>query len=198
VALWAVAHKDLLGAEQAVGRPAIAPEAMRLVQVAPATPGDASSDDVCFRIGPFANREQLSVATQRLLGLGVPFVERDIGARQIRAFRLFLGPYPSLQAAQVAEQRLAAAGVADHYVKQDGETGPIVSLGLFSQQEGAEAVRSDVAGKGFRPEVRVEDRMLAATFWLELMDAAANRRSAGVLTAGAWGDARARVREIQC
>ena len=198
VLLWAVAHKNLLGGEQIAGRPPIAPETMRLVQPAPQAPAGPVLAAACFRIGPFFDRQQLALASQKLEGLGVAFSQRDVGARQIRAFRLFLGPYPSLEAAQAEEERLAVAGVADHYVKQDGETGPIVSLGLFSQQQSAEALRGEVEGKGFGPELRIEDRTLAATFWLELMNAEANRRSADALVASVWGDGRARLREIPC
>ncbi|MDH3637289.1 MAG: hypothetical protein OES09_02335 [Gammaproteobacteria bacterium] len=198
VALWAVAHKNLLGSEQDPARPPIAPDGMRLVEPAPRAPVGPAPVALCFRIGPFFNPEQLMLAGQKLDGLGVPFSQRNVGARQIRAFRVFLGPYAAVDTAQSVEERLAAAGIADHYVKQDGETGPIVSLGLFSQQDSAKSLHRELEDKGFGAEIRIEDRTLDPTYWLELKDATANRGSGDALTVSGWGDKRARLREIRC
>ncbi len=198
VFLWAVAHKNLLGSPPERTRPAVHPEAMRLVDPEADRPTGPPVATACYRIGPFHNPDQLALAGQKLDGMGVPFTERNIAARPIRAFRVFLGPFPTLPAAHAEEVRLVGAGVADHYVKQEGELGPIVSLGLFSREESAAALRTELENRDFRPQVRVEDRTLSATYWLELMDGEANRRAAGTLNTSPWGDERARLREIRC
>lgn len=197
VALWAVAHKDVLSDRPFPVRVAINPDAMRLVvEPTPSTTAGASVGP-CFRIGPFLDYAQLTLATQKLDALSVRHSEISVDARQIRAYRVYLGPFSALTDAQGAEQRLGATGISDHYLKQE-DPGAIVSLGLFSQKLSAETLARQLSDQGFTAQVRSEDRTLGPTYWLELPDQAANDRVGSALRDTPWGDQRSQLREIRC
>ena len=47
-------------------------------------------------------------------------------------------------------------------------------------------------------ELRIEDRLLGPTFWLELDDRDANKAAGGDLRQASWGDPRAKLRSLSC
>jgi len=197
--LWATGHRGLSGGD-AAARQIINPDAMRLLsEVSPRTPAPSSdSPRLCFRVGPFLDRAQMERAGQNLDELQVPFHERTVPAREIRAHRVYVGPYTTPTAIAAQRKLLNASGITDHYVKRENGGQDVISLGLFSQKTGAEALLKDLQAKNIKAQIRVEDRELAPTYWIELRDSAANQRVETALRQRRWDGARAKIRQYPC
>ncbi len=198
--LWATGHKGL-SASDATARQTINPEAMKLVaEIAPSRQlvEVSQTASLCFRVGPFLTADQMDQAGDTLRGLSVPFETRTVPAREIRAYRVFLGPFSSSSAVEVQRQLLRTSGVTDHYVKREKEGQNVISLGLFSRKAGAEEVVRTMQEKNIQAQVRSEDRRLVTTYWLELRDGRANQAAVAELKQAQWADERAKLRQYPC
>lgn len=182
-------------------------ETMKLLsEVTPAaneTKAEPSDDQpieqsFCLRIGPFFDINLASESGEKLASLALPFKARSVKARAIRAYRVYLGPFTSSGAAQEQRTLLNENGITDHYVKRQSGEQDIISLGLFIQSDGADALMEQLEAKDIKPHVRTEDRTLEPTYWLELRDSNANRNSESRLDAMEWGDERTKLSEFPC
>lgn len=188
-------------------RPPVNGETMMLLsEIAPVkseTPdeiadGQPAEQPYCLRIGPFFDIAQASESGDRLSKLSIPFEARSVKAREIRAYRVFLGPFPSTEAVQEQRAVLNENDITDHYVKKQSGEEDIISLGLFTQSDGADSLVSQLKAKDITAQIRIEDRLLNSTYWLELRDSQANRKSQSELSVIDWGDERTRVSEFPC
>ena len=152
----------------------------------------------CLRVGPFYDINLASESGDKLARLSLPFEARSVRAREIRAYRVFLGPFTASAAVQTQRALLNKSGVTDHYVKRQPGEQDIISLGLFTQSTGADALMSELKGKNVSAQIRTEDRMLEATYWLELRDPRANQKTQSELTGMEWGDERTKLSEFPC
>jgi len=179
--------------------PVVNPEAMALLSEVQRNRGAAGEDAArCARIGPFVDSAVMAVAAQKLDALALPYTRRTVKAREIRAYRVFMGPFASESALQAGRRRLDDAGVEDYYVTGDDGTGRILSLGLFSQSDGAQILQRRLARRGIEAGLRTEDRVLKANFWLEIDNPAAARGLPDELAGARWGEKGARVRRYDC
>jgi hypothetical protein len=198
--LWATGHKGLSGSG-ATARQTINPEAMVLVAEIASSRSAAEASraaSLCFRVGPFVTTEQMDQAGDTLRGLSVPFETRTVPAREIRAYRVFLGPFSSASAVEVQRQLLRTSGVTDHYVKRENEGKSVISLGLFSRKAGAEEVVRFMQAKNIQAKMRSEDQRLATTYWLELRNSRANQAVVAELKQARWAAERAKLRQYPC
>lgn len=196
--LWATGH-DPGRPASASAYPVVSAESMRLLSEVKAELG-ASRDDAarCIRVGPFVSSAVVALAAQKLDAMSLRYSRRTVKSREIRAFRVFLGPLESESAIETQRRLLEAAGIGDYYVKRDEEGNGIVSLGLFSQEEGAEAMRRKLAEAGVDARLRTEERLLKPTFWLEVNDPAVAGTIPPELDGASWGEEEARVRRYEC
>ena len=153
---------------------------------------------LCLRIGPFHDINEVTDSGDRLKQLSLPFESRTVKAREIRAYRVYIGPFSNQQAIEVQRQLLNESGVTDHYVKRQAGEKDIISLGLFSQNTGADALVRDLKSKTVTALTRVEERTLSSTHWLELRDSKANRAARAQLSSLEWGDERTKLSEFPC
>jgi len=208
---WAVAALVLLNAAlflwatgfgpQSDGRsnayPVISEESMRLVsEVAPG--GDIPDESRCARLGPFSSSAVASLAAQKLDAMGLSYSRRTVEAREIRAHRVYLGPFQDDAELADGRRELEARGLDDHYVKREDSGGDIVSLGLFSRRTGALARMERLQEAGIEARLRSEDRLLAPDYWLEIDDPALADGLPAELRQVSWGDAAARIRPYAC
>jgi len=198
--LWATGHKGLAGTSEPA-RAVVNAESMQLISETrpPATAASpAAGARLCFRIGPFVTENDMDRAGQHLYELAVPFNRRNVPSRDIRTYRVYLGPFTTDSAIEAQRDLLRAGGVTDHYVKREPGGNDIISLGLFSQQSSAERMRAELEKKNFKPSTRPEDRALGATYWLELTNSDANKRARADLAASQWPEPRAVVKQFPC
>lgn len=195
--LWALGPMQRVTQPSAVARPDINADSMALVSERPLELAAAVAPQGCLRLGPFAARASVEQAMRSLDALELSYRERTVDARQIRAFRVFLGPFADTAALRGVRDDLTARGI-DHYVVRGDDSAQVVSLGLFSQRETADRYVARLADEALAAQTREEMRTLASTYWLEVTDiGVADRRREQLLQID-WGDAELRVREIPC
>ena len=85
----------------------------------------------CLRVGPFATEETYSRASRLLVNRGYGFTRNVISARELRTFRVYLGPFSSSFEQDQSARKLDQMGLK-HYVLQD-ETGTLLSIQMFSK-----------------------------------------------------------------
>lgn len=203
--LWATGHDPRTTASVAE-YPAVNPEGMKLLsemrsqqQEKTANEDEASPSSVfCVRIGPFVNSAMVSAASSKLNDLSLVHEQRTVKSRSIRAYRVFLGPFNTQTAVSAQRQLLNASGIIDHYIKREPEGGDLVSLGLFSQRDGANLFMEKLENQGVAAKLRAEDRFLEPNFWLEINDSQIAANIPSDLAASDWGEERAKWRQFSC
>lgn len=197
--LWATGHNPGQPAS-ASAYPVVSAESMRLLsEVRARTDSAAEGGADCARIGPFVNSAVASLAAQKLDAMSLRYNRRTVKSREIRAFRVFLGPFEGQSSLEAQRRLLDSGGIEDYYVKRDERNGVgIISLGLFSQREGAQALLDRLARNEVQARLRAEDRVLKPNYWLEINDPAVARDIPSELANASWGEKEAEVRRYKC
>lgn len=192
--LWATGHKT--NGSSSV-RPAVNVDGMRLLSELPAKSNSRNTSS-CYRIGPFSDQSGSTQAVKTLDELSVAYTALTIKKREVRAYRVYLGPFETAE--QIEKQRniLRSSGINEHYVKSERAAQDLISLGLFSQQTRADEFMRELIKKDVRAKTRPENRTLGPTHWLELHDVASKEGVLGVLRETQWADDRARLRVFPC
>jgi hypothetical protein len=150
----------------------------------------------CMRIGPFSTADTYSRASRLLINEGFGFTRNVVSARELRNFRVYLGPFTTQTAKETAERRLEQEGL-DYYSHEDKE-GELLSIsGLFSEGEVAGAYVAELKRVGLDAKARSEVRTLGPWRWLEVADAVTEERR-NTLRGIELGDAKARVAGVPC
>lgn len=195
--LWATGH-DPERPASASAYPVVSAESMRLLsEIKAANDSAPETERRCVRIGPFVSSAVVALAAQKLDAMSLSYTRRTVKSREIRAFRVFLGPYRNDTALDTQRRLLEAAGVEDYYVKRNDGAG-IISLGLFSQREGAEAMRRRLARDDIEASLRAEERVLKPNYWLEINDPGVADGTPRELAGARWGEQEARARRFEC
>ncbi len=192
--LWATGHKTTRVSSVLA---AVNAESMRLLSELPAARNTRSADS-CYRIGPFSDESGSVKAAETLNELLIPYKALTIKKRDVRAYRVYLGPFSSAE--QIERQRnvLRNSGINEHYVKSEPTAQDLISLGLFSQQARADQFMRELIDKDVRAKTRPENRTLGPTYWLELDNIESNPGVLGVLRETQWVGDRARLRVFPC
>jgi hypothetical protein len=192
--LWATGHEETAVTS---APPAAAPVAPRSMELVAEQDGSAAASDQsgCVRIGPFSSEATYSDAIRKLSALEIPFSRKAVSTRELKTYRVYIGPYPSQDQLQSARTDLERRGM-DHYLLEDAD-GRVLSLGLFSQPGPAAQFVADLAADGFAAKARAEIRTLGPLRWVEVRSA--DRESVTAqLRQTEWDDAMVSVREIPC
>jgi hypothetical protein len=150
----------------------------------------------CMRIGPFSTADTFSRASRLLINEGFGFTRNVVSARELRNFRVYLGPFTTEAAKETAERRLEQQGL-DYYVYEDKEGKLLSVAGLFSEGEAAGAYVAELKGVGLDAKARSEVRTLGPWRWLEVADAVTEERR-NTLRGLEWGDAKAQAVGVSC
>lgn len=196
--LWATGHSPRRSSG-ASAYPVVSAESMRLLsEVRHQDGSSAQAGRRCARIGPFVNSAVADLAAQKLDAMSMDYSRRTVKPREIRAFRIFLGPFESEAAIDAQRRLLDAAGVKDYYVKHDEPGGGIISLGLFSQRDGAETLLESLRRSEIQAKLRPENRVLQPTFWLEIDDPAVAQGIPPELAHASWGEKGVKITRYGC
>jgi len=150
----------------------------------------------CMRIGPFSTADTFSRASRSLINEGFGFTRNVVSARELRNFRVYLGPFTTQAAKETAERRLEQLDL-DYYTYEDKEGELLSVAGLFSEGEAAGAYVAELKGDGLDAKARSEVRTLGPWRWLEVADAVTEERRA-TLRKIEWGDAKAEAAGVPC
>ncbi|MGI9310742.1 MAG: SPOR domain-containing protein, partial [bacterium] len=158
-----VAPDDARDASGAPEKPSAA-----LVEVGP----DARISARCYRIGPFAPAEDWAAAGRWMAAQRLAYRAVRSERREMRATRVFLGPFESRAAAAPALRRLEQAGI-EHYPispasdSDGGEGAVLFSVGYFTQAALALRFAADLRARGFDAASRSEYRAVGPFDWME-------------------------------
>ena len=193
--LWVNDHQTYSAVPVSGGETDINVEGMELVHERQAKRSNEESFE-CMRIGPFSTADTFSRASRLLINKGFGFTRSVVSARELRNFRVYLGPFTTEAAKETAERRLKQQSL-DYYVYEDKE-GELLSVeGLFSEGEVAGAYVAALKEVGLDAKARSEVRILGPWRWLEVADAVTEERR-NTLRGIEWGDAKAQAVGVPC
>ena len=128
----------------------------------PATAGSL----VCASYGPFPSADAAGQALARLKAAGLTANQHAIAGKAKLGYWVYLPPFGSRKEADAAAAMLKKRGVTDIYVVADEANRNAVSLGVFSQKEGAVQREKDIKKLGFKAQMaeRFRDE---PRYWLD-------------------------------
>lgn len=155
-------------------------------------------EGVCMRVGPFYEDANFDQARDSIEQLAEDFDQRTVAARDVRTWRVFAGPFKDDQ--QVADQSAALqiAGFVDRYIMNDADGSKLISLGLFSNEGNAAALRERISQSKLEAEIRPEIRQLPASRWIQIAPPGLSPDDAARLESRQWPSKRVRARPIPC
>jgi hypothetical protein len=118
----------------------------------------AEEQATCIRISPLAKAADVEKLTRKLVQANITVLDSGEGFTERLTYWVMIPPYKSDKAARDAAAELAKAKVRDFLVVRSGEYENGVSLGLFSQMEGAESRLREINALKLtirKPEIRI-------------------------------------------
>ena len=131
-----------------------------------ATGAVALAAQVCVSYGPFPSADAEAQGMSRLKTAGLTVSPRTVAGKAKFGYWVYLPPFASRKEADAATAMLKKRGVADIYVVADEANRNAVSLGVFSQKDGAVQREKEIRKLGLRPQLteRFRDE---ARYWLD-------------------------------
>ena len=121
-------------------------------KVAPATTTLATATQ-CVAFGPFTNPALLHRAHERLQPQVALARLREVPLGTPRAWRVYIPPFPTREAAQAVADRMLAAGLDDLLVMPNGPDRNGIALGRFGSETSAQRRQAQLQAAGFTAQV---------------------------------------------
>ncbi|NKB61164.1 MAG: hypothetical protein GKR95_03155 [Gammaproteobacteria bacterium] len=161
--------------------------------------GDGSSNlltdaNACYRVGPFKSDETLNLATQWMSERRFEFNQTTSQSRQLKATRVYLGPFDNAASAAPTISQLNVADL-DHFVYKNDDGLIRISLGYFTQEGLAEKFLTHLLSTGIEAKSSPDYRQLGPFHWLEV------RMSDGsqvLLESQSWVNKGSSVSRMEC
>jgi hypothetical protein len=140
------------------------------IATAPATGIPAVASPInglaCVSYGPFPSADAAGQGMSRLKVAGLAVSQRTMPGKAKLGYWVFLPPFGSKREADGASQMLKKRGVKDIYVVTDEANRNAVSLGVFSQKDGAIQREREIRKLGLKPQMaeRFRDE---PRYWLD-------------------------------
>ena len=161
------------------------------LEVAEAQP---AATQMCYRIGPFKKENSWAFAQTWMDENSVQYNHITSDSRELRAVRVYLGPFNSESATDAEVQKLKSKAL-DHFVYKV-ENGLIrISLGYFTQEELADKFLSYLDSIGIEAKSQPEYRKLGPHNWLEIPVENINQSQ---LVQRDWQESSVNISKIQC
>ena len=120
----------------------------------------------CVTVGPFATNELAARARQTLTDSGYPSVPREVQAREIDDYWVYLEAPPTEPGERRLLERLRRGGIND--AQAMGELGQRrISLGIFKEENRAYSRSESVARLQLLPQIEAREKSVT-TLWLDL------------------------------
>ena len=151
-------------------------------------------DFSCYRVGPFKDRSSWTDARQWVIDQGLEFTPVRSESRELRAVRVYIGPFVSISAAQKDVDMLDEKEL-DYfvYLRDNGEAR--ISLGYFTQEELAAKFVNYLSSQNIEAKSQPEYRTLGPYDWMDLRLKSTSRWS---LLERDWKDDEVKVSERPC
>ena len=133
----------------------------------PAVAENRSSEAGCISVGPFADAGKAGVFAQRLQAANFTSVERTEASDEFAGYWVSLQGFSSKAEAEKALKQLHAGGLSDAYILTEEQPPNVLSLGLFSEQQRAEARLEAIKKLGFQPLLQNRTRKVEK-HWLDV------------------------------
>jgi len=121
----------------------------------------------CISIGPFLDLTEAARASTGLRGAGLEPRQRATDGPIWAGYWVSLAGLVDAAAAEQAVERLRQFGIGDAYVMPAEGGGPVVSLGLFTEQARALRRVDEVRALGYSPTV-AERRRTGTVYWIDV------------------------------
>ena len=124
-------------------------------KIAPAAPSTTTlaTATQCVAFGPFTNPALLRRAHERLQPQVALARLREVPLGTPRAWRVYLPPFPTREAAQAVADRMLAAGLDDLLVMPNGPDRNGIALGRFGSETSARRRQAQLQAAGFTAQV---------------------------------------------
>lgn len=109
---------------------------------------------ICGQVGEFDKRSHAELLSVRMLAQGARTEITSETSNRQAGFWVLIPPQGNRQSAIAVAKELEAVGITDLWRFTSGNLAHAISLGLFTDEERAQARRDKIAGMGFNPEVR--------------------------------------------
>jgi hypothetical protein len=120
----------------------------------------------CVTVGPFATNELAARARQTLTDAGYPSLPREVQAREIDDYWVYLEAPPTEAGERRLLERLRRGGITE--AQPMGELGQRrISLGVFKEENRAYARSESVAKLQLLPQIEAREKA-TTTLWLDL------------------------------
>ena len=174
----------------ATDSPASVSKTPRQISVAPTAAADLS----CYRIGPFRKEPGWLDANRWMRARQFSYQAVRGESREMRAVRVYLGPFDSPAAAQPMMNWLTERGI-EHFISQETSGRAHISLGYFTQEALAVKFVAHLLSRGVEANSKPEYRAMGPFNWMEASIDIARR---DVLLSHHWPARGVAVLEIRC
>jgi len=151
----------------------------------------------CYRVGPFIDDVNFDQAQVVLSDAEVEFETSLRESKESNVFRVYLGPYESQAEAVDARNDLREKEILDHFIRENSEGQPIVSLGIYTTQETLDEALALFSDSLIDVKFDEELVLLPESSWLhfELEEQNQNREE---LLQVDWGEPAAKMGKFAC
>ena len=122
---------------------------------------------MCFGVGPFKGEEAWLAATSWMVENNYAYQHVTSESRELRAVRVFLGPYAASADVDPVIALLDQRGL-DHFVYQVADGSTRISLGYFTQEELATKFMTYLDSLNIAASSQAEYRRLGPFNWMEI------------------------------
>lgn len=153
-----------------------------------------SDVEQCYRIGPFKKDSSWGLAQKWMRDQGVEFEHLTSESRELRAIRVFLGPFVNQSDVNSAVSLLKGKSL-DHFVYQVENGSTRVSLGYFTQEELANKFLNYLQGIKVIAKSQPEYRTLGPFNWMQFNNSGSNLKA---LQQHQWNEAKVGLSQLDC
>ncbi len=176
---------QLVQVEVAVAAPDENPEQPELLQ---------KTIPACYRVGPFKQQQSWLSAREWMTRNNAEFQQVTSQSRELRAVRIFLGPYDSISAAAPVMQELKEKNLEHFpYLLENGLAR--ISLGYFTQEPLAAKFLDHLQAIGVAARSLSEYQLLGPFNWMEIP---VENIEQSILAAHDWQEPAVRLSRIEC
>lgn len=154
-------------------------------------------DSSCYRVGPFIDDVNFDQAQIVLNDARVEFDASRRESKESNVFRVYIGPYESQAEAVDARSDLRTKGILDHFIRENAEGQPIVSLGIYTTQKTLDEAL--VLFSGALVDVKFDEELvlLPESSWLHFSLEEQNQNREKLLQVD-WGELAAKMGKFAC
>lgn len=152
---------------------------------------------VCYRIGPFMQQTNYELAQAVLFNVNVDFQTNQRASDQADVYRVYLGNFADKENLRAARQSLRDNEVLDHFTRKLPNGEFMISLGIYTTEQTANAAFSEMKSKLNGVKLQQETLVLPDSYWLHF-SLNNNNPTLEQLRLLDWGEKSAKLGEFAC